>query len=195
MVYHPDRLEALEIVKVPDAVDTRTVEEILFPALENLTPGMQRLVEEKLNALTNLDENRGKAKLLLELRQQGHTIRQVGRALKLSDTTVKLALRRARKAGLLNDTAETLAYEAAPLAAETVMKHLRKGSEKSAHRVLEGLGHLKNYSFQKHEGAAGIAMPPLQVNVVFGANTTGPAATVPQLETSEAVVGQPREDP
>lgn len=190
------RVDALEVRKPEAPADQRSVEEILFPALESLSPALRSRVNEKLAATTRLDEFREKAKSLLEMRSQGYTMRQISRGLAMPDGVVKLALRRARKAGLIDDAGDVLAHEAPAAAADVVMHHLTKHRDRGmAIEVLKGTGRFRTYNNNKHEGAAGTALPPLQVNVVF--NAAQGAVPLPgqaALDVSEATVGTPRDD-
>jgi DNA-binding Lrp family transcriptional regulator len=188
-------IDALEVRAAPSV--QLSVEEILFPELSSLTPGLRTRVNEKLAATTRLAEFREKARSIIEMAGQGYPQRHIARGLGIPDAVVKLALRRARKAGLIDDAGDILNYEAVPEAAKVVMHHLTKYQDRgTAFEVLKGTGRFKTFNNTKNEGVAGGgALPPLQVNVVF--NQQQGAMPLPgqiALDVSEATVGTPRED-
>jgi hypothetical protein len=189
----PPSVDALEIR--PAEAPKVSVEETLFPPLLSLSPALRLRVNEKLAATTRLEEFREKAASILEMASQGYNQRAIARGLAIPDQVVKLALRRARKAGLIDDTGDILAHEVAPEAAKVVMHHLVRHKDRgTAIETLKGLGRFRTFANNKHEGGGGgSAMPPLQVNVVFPQGSMHlPGA--PALDVSEAVVGTARED-
>jgi len=90
------------------------------------------------------------------LREEGYTYRQIAKALGMGQAAVEWCMRKARERGILRagalEAITMLDNEAIPLAADALLRKIRKGEDKAVFGVLEGRGILKNYSQVKTEG-------------------------------------------
>src|SRR5262252_8218465 len=203
----PSPIDALEVRK-PEVEET-PIEDIMFPnGYEPPPPGKRggtiglpsavQELKDKLGSSEKTVRNRYRAQAILTLRAQFKwSRRDIARAFGMTENAVKVALWRARSGGLLNDLRDILEHDVAANAIDRVNAVIqdRKNPRGDDHaiRTLEGLGHFRNYSHQKNEGAAGTSLPPLQVNVVIQQGAQ-PLPGQPALDHSEAAVGTPRED-
>lgn len=139
-------------------------------------PTAVKLLKDELGHKEGAVRRRARGQAVLIMKTSGMTRRQIGRVLNISENAVKMILIRARRANRLNDLRDILEHDVAANAIDRVNGAiLNKKSEKGvdvAVKTLEGLGHFRNYSHSKNEGAAGASMPALQVNVVFGPGQT-----------------------
>lgn len=138
-------------------------------------------------------QQRARAQAILAMANAKMSKAQIAKALEMKPNAVKVALWRLRSKGLLNDLRDILENDSAALAVDSLNYHLKKKDPDLTAETLKGLGFFKNHSHAKHEGGgSGFTMPPLQVNVVFGAGAVPLPGQAPDF--SEAVVGTPRVD-
>jgi len=167
----------------------QSVEEICFPDLpQGIDPDSnlgKAIAARQVKA-------RLRATAMLTLKAQGYSYGQIADMLKISSNSVKQACKRARSAGKLNDLRDTLENESLALAIDSLNHHLKEKDKDMTKATLQGLGHFRNYSHSKNEGAPGFQMPALQVNVVVQQGQ--PAPTADTFAVSEGVMGVPRAD-
>lgn len=175
-----------EAVVAQAEVREAPLEDVLFPAVP--------IADEDMNTFTkalSLREGkaRTKATVLLVLRQQGRSMREIASLLEMTPNAVRVALQRARAAGKINELRGLLENDSLALAVESLNHHLKKKDKDATFKTLEGLGHFRNYNNSKMEGGAGFTMPPLTINIVNAPNNGGMQQIV-----GSAPVGAPRED-
>lgn len=182
----PDSLDAIEMreVRVDPAPDT-PIEDIMFP---DLPPDVRDLNDAAKQVHERNVRTRMRSTVMLVMRQQGYTRREIGKFLNITPNAVRVALNRARAAGKLNDLRAILENDSLALAVESLNFHLKKKDKDLTLETLKGLGQFKSYNNTKNEGAPGFTMPSLTVTVVNAPNHAGEQVIV------SAPVGTPRED-
>lgn len=186
----PDDLDALELrpeMVVVDAVPVPEVpiEDVMFPALPPAVCESQSSASRAfVQACTT---GRARASAILILQQQGHSSREIGKMLGLSDVAVRQALSRARRAGRLNDLRQILENDSTALAVESLNHHLRAKDKQATFKHLEGMGHWKKFNNNTNEGSPTFVMPKLEVTVINAPNMGG-------QQIVSMPVGVPRED-
>jgi DNA-binding CsgD family transcriptional regulator len=133
-----------------------------------------------------------RATIIVALRRQGHTYKEIRGITGLTLKQIQYALRNERAKGTLNDVLAMVDHEAVPQAVENLIGMLRKHDKDATMLTLKGRGVFRTFSQQKHEVAAGEKLPMLTIDVTSPDGNSLPSVIV----NSErgAVEGVARED-
>lgn len=167
------------------------IEEICFPDLPADVES-----DEKSSLVKAIRARQTRARLraaaLITLKGQGYSYGQIAEMVGLSVNAVKLACKRARARGKLNDLRATLENESMALAVDSLNHHLRAKDKQMTIEHLKGMGQYRHYNNNHNDGVPGFTMPALQVNVVVQAGM--PAPTPETFDVSDGEIGVPRVD-
>lgn len=135
-----------------------------------------------------------RAILVVALRAEGHTTKEICEMTKLTPWQVKYACRQARRENQLQDVVADLSHRALPQATENLIDALEDPANpnhwKATEETLHGLGAFKSHKNNVNEGS-GAAMP---LNIVFNMNGGGDVPTVIVNSPRGEIGGTPRQD-
>lgn len=174
------------------------------PTIE--TPAISKLGEAPptKGTLENLQREGGKplpdalyqerAAIVVALRNEGYTNKEIAEATGLTHGQVKYALIRARAANQIQDVATFLANRALPQAAENLVRALEDDKDenhwRATEKTLEGLGAFKSHKNTVQEGTGTVQ----SLNVVFQMLGGGDIPTVIVNGPRGEIGGVPRVD-
>lgn len=137
-----------------------------------------------------------RALIVLAMRQDGYTAKEICAKTGLSQEAVRYAMRKARQSGRLRDVIDLIDNEAVPQAVENLMMKLRKNAETEEFgdaevQLLKGRGVFQNFNKNPSGAGAGSTLPALQIN--FIQNGGGELPSIIVNSESGEVLGKPRE--